>query len=180
MSDLPQPPGSYILSELHDVTVPPSVSWYPQTIGWKILAVIFVLALVYMAYRILSKWWINRYRKEALDMISQINPSDREMPKTLFSILKIVLIHIDSRNARLFDGAFLSKLDELEPKKQAFNDEVSTLWLKSIVNPNIELTYQQRVLLIEKANFWVKEHSHTSGSNISTPGTEPKQGGQNE
>ncbi|WMN88857.1 DUF4381 domain-containing protein [Vibrio parahaemolyticus] len=180
MSDLPQPPGSYILSELHDVTVPSSVSWYPQTIGWKILAVILMLALVYMAYRILSKWWINRYRKEALDLITQMNLDDSNMPKTLFSILKIVLIHIDSRNARLFDGAFLRKLDELEPKKQAFSDEVSTLWLKSVVNPNIELSHQQRVLLIEKANFWVKEHSHASISNISTPGTELKQGGQNE
>ncbi len=180
MSELPKPPGSYILSELHDVTVPPSISWYPQTIGWKILAAVFVLALAYIAYRFLRKWWVNRYRKEALDMISQINPSDSDMPKTLFSILKIVLIHIDSRNARLFDGAFLRKLDELEPKKQAFSDEVSTLWLKSIVNPNIELTHEQRVLLIEKANFWVKEHSRTSGSNISTSRTELKQGGQNE
>ena len=180
MSDLPQPPGSYILSELHDVTVPPSISWYPQTVGWKILAAVFVLALVYIAYCLLKTWWINRYRKEALDLITQMNPDDSDMPKTLFSILKIILIHIDSRNARLFDGAFLSKLDELEPKKQAFSDELSILWLKSIVNPNIELSHQQRVLLIEKANFWVKEHSHTSGSNISTPGTELKQGGQNE
>ncbi|MBR9786366.1 MAG: DUF4381 domain-containing protein [Vibrionaceae bacterium] len=177
MSELPKPPGSYILSELHDVTVPPSISWYPQTIGWKILAAVFVLALAYIAYRFLRKWWVNRYRKEALDMISQINPSDSDMPKTLFSILKIVLIHIDSCNARLFDGAFLRKLDELEPKKQAFSDEVSALWLKSIVNPNIELTHEQRVLLIEKANSWVKEHSHTSSSNISTPRTELKQGG---
>nr|WP_319552462.1 DUF4381 domain-containing protein [uncultured Vibrio sp.] len=178
MSDFPQPPGSYILSELHDVTVPSSVSWYPQTIGWKILAAVFVLALVYIAYCLLKTWWINRYRKEALDLITQMNPDDSDMPKTLFSILKIILIHIDSRNARLFDGAFLSKLDELESKKQAFNDEVSTLWLKSIVNPKVELTHEQRVLLIEKANYWVKEHSQISGSNISTPRTELKQGGE--
>ncbi|WP_154215052.1 DUF4381 family protein, partial [Vibrio parahaemolyticus] len=38
MRGLPTPPSTYILRELHDVAVPPSVSWYPQTIGWKILA----------------------------------------------------------------------------------------------------------------------------------------------
>ncbi|MCF7483703.1 DUF4381 domain-containing protein [Vibrio sp. J1-1] len=180
MSELPKPPGSYILSELHDVTVPPSISWYPQTIGWKILAAVFVLALAYIAYRFLRKWWVNRYRKEALDMISQINPSDSDMPKTLFSILKIVLIHIDSCNARLFDGAFLRKLDELEPKKQAFSDETSTLWLKSIINPNVELTNAQRVLLIEKANYWVREHLQMPAATHSTPRTKMKQGAQDE
>lgn len=71
MSDLPKPPGTYILSELHDVTVPPSVSWYPQTIGWKILAALFVLALIYVAYRLIRKWWTNRYRKEALLAVAQ-------------------------------------------------------------------------------------------------------------
>ena len=40
MSDLPTPPSTYILRELHDVAVPSSVSWYPQTIGWKILAAV--------------------------------------------------------------------------------------------------------------------------------------------
>ncbi|MGY0614756.1 DUF4381 domain-containing protein [Vibrio sp. FJH11] len=180
MSDLPKPPGSYILSELHDVTVPPSVDWYPQTVGWKILAAVILLVLIYLAFRLLSNWWMNRYRKEALDVITLIDPSDSEMPKTLFSILKIVLIHIDSRNGKLFDAAFLRKLDELDPKKQAFSDETSALWLKSIINPNIELTHEQRVLLIEKASRWVKEHSSVVRLNMSTARTALKQGGQDE
>ncbi|BDR16152.1 DUF4381 domain-containing protein [Vibrio sp. STUT-A11] len=180
MSDFPQPPGSYILSELHDVTVPSSVSWYPQTIGWKILAAVFVLALVYIAYCLLKTWWINRYRKEALDLITQMNPDDSDMPKTLFSILKIILIHIDSRNARLFDGAFLSKLDELNPTKSAFSDETSNLWLKSIINPKIELTNAQRKLLIEKANCWVREHLKMPAASHSTPRETMKEGAQDE
>lgn len=34
------PPSTYILRELHDVAVPESVSWLPQTVGWKVLAII--------------------------------------------------------------------------------------------------------------------------------------------
>lgn len=113
-------------------------------------------------------------------MITLIEPSDTEMPKTLFSILKIVLIHLDSRNAKLFDGAFLRQLDELDPKNQAFRDETSALWLKSIINPKIQLTHEQRVLLIEKASRWVKEHSSAVRLNMSTPETTLKQGGQDE
>ncbi|HDM8140995.1 TPA: DUF4381 domain-containing protein, partial [Vibrio harveyi] len=65
MTDLHTPPSTYILRELHDVAVPESVSWVPQTIGWKILAVIGAIVLMYLGYRLLHHWWDNRYRKEA-------------------------------------------------------------------------------------------------------------------
>ncbi len=180
MSDLPKPPSTYILSELHDVTLPPSVSWYPQTIGWKILAVVALLAGLYLVYRWLRKWWINRYRAEALDAVAQLDPNDSSMPQTLFSILKTVLIHIDSHNAKLFDEAFLSKLGELNPQKYAFRDETSQSWLKSIVNPNIELTSEQRVSLINKANDWINEHSQVSELRYSLLVTKEEQGDHNE
>ncbi len=180
MSDLPKPPGTYILEALHDVSVPPSVSWYPQTIGWKILAVVALLVLAYMAFRWGRNWWLNRYRKEALDAIARLNPADSDMPKTLFSILKIVLIHIDSNNAKLFDEVFLRKLDALNPSKKAFTDETSTLWLKSIINPKIDLTNEQRVSLIDKACNWVKEHSKVPGTSMPSPVKKMNLGGHHE
>ncbi|EKZ9011035.1 DUF4381 domain-containing protein [Vibrio sp. 665] len=166
MSDLPAPPSTYILRELHDVAVPPSVSWYPQTIGWKILAAVVLIALVYVVYRLARQWWHNRYRKEALLAISQIKSSDKDMPKVLFSVLKVVLIHIDSRNAKLFDTAFLRKLDALYPQTEdsqanslvVFNDELSKRWLQSIVDPSVMLTNEDRVTLIARAKNWVSEH----------------------
>ncbi len=176
MSELHNPPGTFILSKLHDVTVPASVSWYPQTIGWKILALVLVLALLYVAYRVLKKWWVNRYRKEALDAIFQINSNDSDMPKTLFTVLKVVLVHLDSRSAKLFDNAFLRKLDELNPKKQAFSDETSALWLKSIINPKIELSHDQRVALIDKATDWVKQHEQVTRLSRLSPVTRADKG----
>ena len=44
------PPSTYIFRELRDVTIPDSVSWFPQTIGWKILGVALLLAAFYLAY----------------------------------------------------------------------------------------------------------------------------------
>ena len=41
-------PSTYILRDLHDVAIPDSVSWAPQTIGWKILGVILLLATLYL------------------------------------------------------------------------------------------------------------------------------------
>ncbi|WP_025585339.1 DUF4381 domain-containing protein, partial [Vibrio parahaemolyticus] len=134
--------------------------------GWKILAAVALIALVYVAYRLARQWWCNRYRQEALLTISQIKPSDKGMPKALFSVLKIVLIHVDSRNAKLFDTAFLRKLDALYPQTRdsqansqvVFNDELSKRWLQSIVDPSIMLTNEERVTLIARAKNWVSEH----------------------
>lgn len=94
--------------------------------------------------------------------------------------MKIVLIHLDSRNAKLFDGSFLNKLNELNPKNQAFSDETATLWIKSIVNPKVELTYEQRAILIDKATRWLTEHSDMSGFKMSQPTTKAIRGGHNE
>ncbi|MGR5458186.1 DUF4381 domain-containing protein [Vibrio sp. PNB22_1_1] len=162
MTDLHTPPSTYILRELHDVAVPESVSWVPQTIGWKILAVIGAIVLMYLGYRLVHHWWDNRYRKEAIEAISRLNPDDASMPQALFSILKMVLIHLDSRTARLFDTAFLRKLDALNPKHKMFDDEVSKRWLQSIVDPSVELEKKERLQLIERATKWVKEHDENA------------------
>ncbi|WP_273979354.1 DUF4381 domain-containing protein [Vibrio parahaemolyticus] len=192
MSGIPTPPGTYILRELHDVTVPPSVSWYPQTIGWKVLAVVAFIALVYVAYRLAQHWWCNRYRKEALLAISQIKPSDQSLPKALFSVLKIVLIHLDSRNAKLFDAAFLLKLDALYPQagdaqvnpKEIFNDDLSKRWLQSIVDPSVTLTNEERVTLISRAKNWVSKHRWDAQKSVAKKSPllkrKANQGGQHE
>ncbi len=158
MATVHPPPSTYILRDLHDVTVPESVSWWPQTIGWKLLALAILLALVYWSYKALRHWWNNRYRSEALAALNELNQQDNDTGKRLFSILKIVLVYLDSGNARLFDAAFLDKLDEFSPEQPAFNDQTAKQWLQSLVNPNIELSPAQNAELIKRAQVWLKQH----------------------
>lgn len=158
MATVHTPPSTYILRDLHDVTVPESVSWWPQTIGWKLLALAILLALVYWTYKALCRWWNNRYRSEALITLNELNTQDNDTGKRLFSILKIVLVYLDSGNARLFDAAFLGKLDELSLGQPTFNDQTAKQWQQSLVNPNIELSSEQNAELIKRAQVWLKQH----------------------
>lgn len=158
MATVHTPPSTYILRDLHDVTVPESVSWWPQTIGWKLLALVVLLALVYWSYKALRYWWNNRYRREALTALNELNPQDNDTGNRLFSILKIVLVYLDSGNARLFDDAFLDKLNELSPERLAFNDQIAKQWQQSLVNPNIKLNPEQHAELIKRAQVWLKQH----------------------
>ncbi|TVU60548.1 DUF4381 domain-containing protein [Vibrio atlanticus] len=158
-------PSTYILRELHDVTIPESVSWVPQTIGWKILGVALLLVAFYLAYRIALKWWNNRYRKEALNELILLDARDKNSTERTFKVLKVVLRYLDSSNAKLFGQAYVNRLNAYLPvganadtSSAFFSDEVSRLWMQSLIDPNVRLTFEQRLEVIQTAMTWLKLH----------------------
>ncbi|EPS3398486.1 DUF4381 domain-containing protein [Vibrio vulnificus] len=158
------PPSTYILRELHDVAVPERVSWLPQTVGWKVLAIVGGLVLLYIGYRYLRFRWDNRYRAEALQAIAQLDPKDPAMASELFSIVKQVLIYHDSGYARLFGNAFLAVLNQLIPTQPLFDDELAIQWVQSTVNANVPLSESARATLKARAALWVKSHQEKASS----------------
>ncbi|MBB1462453.1 DUF4381 domain-containing protein [Vibrio sp. SG41-7] len=160
------PPSTYILRELHDVAIPDSVSWAPQTIGWKILGVILLLVAIYLAYRLAQKWWNNRYRKEALQELMILDARDKNSAERTFKVLKVVLRYLDSSNAKLFGKAYVNRLNAYLPvsantsenSNAFFADEVSELWMQSLIDPNVRLSFEQRLEVIQTAMMWLKLH----------------------
>ncbi|MEZ8125110.1 DUF4381 domain-containing protein [Vibrio splendidus] len=159
-------PSTYILRELHDVTIPESVSWVPQTIGWKILGVALLLVAIYLAYRLAQKWWNNRYRKEALQELMILDARDKNSTERTFKVLKVVLRYLDSSNAKLFGKAYVNRLNAYLPvsantsenSNAFFADEVSELWMESLIDPNVRLSFEQRLEVIQTAMMWLKLH----------------------
>ncbi|NAZ51800.1 DUF4381 family protein [Vibrio toranzoniae] len=162
------PPSTYILRELHDVTIPDSVSWVPQTIGWKILGVVLLLVAFYLTYRLALTWWNNRYRKEAFRELVLLDARDKDSTERTFKVLKVVLRYLDSGNAKLFGQAYVNRLNAYLPvnagrstKSNAFfTDEVSGLWMQSLIDPKVRLTFEQRLEVIQTAMMWLKLHKH--------------------
>jgi len=160
------PPSTYILRELHDVAIPDSVSWAPQTIGWKILGVILLLVAIYLAYRLAQKWWNNRYRKEALQELMILDARDKNSTERTFKVLKVVLRYLDSSNAKLFGQAYVNRLNAYLPvsantsenSNAFFADEISELWMQSLIDPNVRLSFEQRLEVIQTAMMWLKCH----------------------
>lgn len=69
------------LRSLHDIAVPPPVSWMPQTWGWAALAAILLVALLAWAFLALRRYRRNAYRREALRLLDAV-ASDIRSPLT--------------------------------------------------------------------------------------------------
>ncbi|MEJ8859734.1 DUF4381 domain-containing protein [Variovorax robiniae] len=79
-----QPPS---LSQLADVVAPPPISWMPQTVGWKVLAVLLVLIAIWLAWRGTRNWLRNRYRRDALAELRQIETCWKSDPAASVAVL---------------------------------------------------------------------------------------------
>lgn len=60
------------LRSLHDIAVPPPVSWMPQTWGWATVAAIASALLLLLALRAARRFHRNAYRREALRRLEEI------------------------------------------------------------------------------------------------------------
>ena len=54
------------LDRLHDVALPPDISWWPLAPGWYFIITLLALTSLWLAWRFWSKWQANAYRRAAL------------------------------------------------------------------------------------------------------------------
>ncbi len=151
------PPSTYILRNLNDVTVPESVSWWPQTIGWKIFACLLVLVIAYAAFRFIKHWWMNRYRSEAIRYVESLDINDSEMPRLTLHAIKTVLTYLNSSYANLYGPELLNKVDELH-QDSVFSSKIGELWLETLVNPHVSMKNEERIELKQMAITWLHKH----------------------
>ena len=87
-----------LLDLLHDIVVPEVVSWLPQTRGWWVL-IAWVLAVAVLA---IVKWVRyrrrNAYRREALDLIDQIDLDADGAAAAVAGIVKRTALVVYPRN----------------------------------------------------------------------------------
>lgn len=64
--------GNYLVHGIDEILLPEVVTWWPSAPGWKVLGLIFLVWLLLRGIRLARRWWRNRYRREALRRIKQL------------------------------------------------------------------------------------------------------------
>ncbi|MUK63069.1 DUF4381 family protein [Aliivibrio fischeri] len=164
-----QPPSSYILKKLSEVTVPDHVSWFPQTIGWQILAFVLLAFIVYKSVLWLKRWWANRYRREALDVLLLLRDSqvpNQSISYEIFEVMKAVLVYIDPSHSNQFGDAFLQAIDSYgSDDREAFHSELGERWMYSLVKSKITLNEQEIAALFALCIDWLESHKDIKTAN---------------
>jgi hypothetical protein len=117
------PATTEALAKLQELPLPPPVSFLPETIGWVVVAAVVLVLVTYASWRWWRRWQANRYRREALREMAELErrlgaPSDRaaaiaELP----ALVKRTALACVARErvARLSEREWLAFLDRTCP-----------------------------------------------------------------
>ncbi len=64
--------GNYLVHGIDEIMLPEVIPWWPSAPGWKLLGLILLAWLTLRLVRLARRWWRNRYRREALWQIQQL------------------------------------------------------------------------------------------------------------
>jgi hypothetical protein len=85
---------SVSIAKMIDPVLPQPVSWLPQALGWQILAGLIALGLLWLLARALRRWWRNRYRRDALAELRQLEAAwqrDPDNPVPVLTALPVLI-----------------------------------------------------------------------------------------
>ena len=60
------------LNRLHDLALPPDISWWPLAPGWYVVLGIGIILLLFLIYRAWKQWRANAYRRAALRELGSV------------------------------------------------------------------------------------------------------------
>jgi hypothetical protein len=89
------------IEQLKEISLPAAVSYAPQTWGWWVLLALLVITVVLIGARRYRQWRRDRYRREALVRLAELQNSDdllralRELPE----LLKRVALSMPAANS---------------------------------------------------------------------------------
>jgi hypothetical protein len=154
MSDFTQPEIP-LLSYIKNPPVELETSWFPETIGWKILLLILVIFLTKRGIGFYKKWKSNEYRRLALRELEKQNVSLLEFSKTLKETIRFA--YPENYNNRLnkedLYNLLMDKITSNNIEKELFFK-----WQDSLLMKNKEITKEERETIKIFVFNWIKTH----------------------
>lgn len=160
-------PNPTDLNNLHDIITPPPVPAWPPAPGWCILAALILTLTAIILYQYLKNLTANRYRRQALRQLAQVQPS-LSQPATRQEALTLIAATIRQtaitafgrdKVACLTGQPWLDFLNAASPDSP-FVDNTGHLLVSGPYNPNLAAQSSQEDLntLYNTAQAWILRH----------------------
>ena len=152
--------GSDRMWGLKELPLPEPVSWWPQTIGWYLLAVLILLWLSWWCFRSYKRYQANQYRRDGL-----INLERMRIDGHLLVKLPQLLRYSALQSAPRQNVASLSGAQWIDWLNESANDELFTISDDQLMQQlAYQPEYQQQISqaridrLIDASQKWMKSH----------------------
>ena len=157
--------GNYLIHGIDEIILPDAVSWWPTAPGWKALAIIIVILLLFICVRWMKRWWRNRYRREALRQLQQVQRQAgkrlQEVVAVLPYYLKVTALQAYPRQdvASLSGENWLAFLDK-KHSGAVFSEGIGRKLLAVAYLPNDQwqLSEKDSEALISMSRSWISNH----------------------
>jgi hypothetical protein len=158
--ELPDIFGNYALGEFVEVVSPAAISWWPQTVAWNVLGLLFAVLLLFRAYKALLSWYRNRYRREAQARLQQLAIRLPEgLPVSdINRLLKLTaLVPFPRQQVASLSGADWVNFLNRQCPEAPFTEEQLTLLATGSYQAQ-QLDRNQGEALLGACETWVSEH----------------------
>ena len=157
--------GNYLINGIDEIILPEAISWWPTAHGWKALAIIIVILLLFTCVRWMKHWWRNRYRREALRQLMQVQQHAgkqlHEVVAVLPYYLKVTALQAYPRQdvASLSGENWLVFLDK-QYSGTAFSEGIGRKLLAVAYLPQDQwqLSGKDSEALISMSRLWISKH----------------------
>lgn len=147
------------LDQLHDIIIPPAVSYWPLAPGWYALALLVLAFSIQVGLKYWSSYQKDLYRREALKVLSTLNEKDASKEiSTLLGLMKRVGLQHFGREkvAALSDDAWWDFIEKYSKVK--VDVKVRELSQKILYSPNSEATAEDVKRVSKVAKVWITTH----------------------
>ncbi|WP_235913391.1 DUF4381 domain-containing protein [Brucella tritici] len=147
------------LRSLHDIAVPPPVSWLPQTWGWGLLAAFLLLGIAILTVRWVIRYRRNAYRREALhalESISNSTPTGRSPAIEIAELMKRTALSAWPRTdvATLSGSQWVGFLERHSP--EPLGTDLKALLTSREYEPNQQVS--DLPVIVTQARLWIERH----------------------
>jgi len=155
------------LQNLHDIVLPPPVSWWPPAPGWYAILAIVLLALGWAVVAVARRRRANRYRREALLALDQLQAQAGDqahrgeaLGQLPVLLKRVALTAFPRRTVASLSGADWHRFLDQSADLQLFAGGLGLLLdrVSFYSNAGADLSTEEYEKLFSAAKRWVKTH----------------------
>lgn len=142
-----------LMERMHGVVYPDAISMFPATIGWKLVGLWVLACLLLITIHQVRRYRANRYRREAIRLVSQVKPTEESAAQHIASLVKRTAIAAFPRSqvASLTGSQWQAFL--LESSSEKLESREALLLSSAAYNPGVDTVQVQQAAI-----RWIRFH----------------------